>query len=112
VRLTRPMVIQLIIFTVVGLIAGSLMVFDYIKLPALLFGVGHYTVTVELPEAAGLYKTGNVTYRGTEVGRVEDVRLTHTGSRQCCRCSPASISPLISTPRCTASRRSVSNSSR
>jgi phospholipid/cholesterol/gamma-HCH transport system substrate-binding protein len=73
------MLIQLIIFAAIGLIAGSLMVFDFIKLPALLFGVGRYTVTVELPEAGGLYKTGNVTYRGTEVGRVEDVRLTRTG---------------------------------
>jgi phospholipid/cholesterol/gamma-HCH transport system substrate-binding protein len=73
------MMIQLIIFAVIGLIAGSLMVFDYIKLPVLLFGVDRYTVTVELPEAGGLYKSGNVTYRGTEVGRVEDVRLTDTG---------------------------------
>src|SRR3981189_2800006 len=73
------MMIQLIIFAVVGLIAGSLMVFDYIKLPVLLLGVDRYTVTVELAEAGGLYKSGNVTYRGTEVGRVEDVRLTATG---------------------------------
>jgi phospholipid/cholesterol/gamma-HCH transport system substrate-binding protein len=73
------MMIQLIIFAVVGLIAGSLMVFHYIKLPVLLFGVDRYTVTVELPEAGGLYKSGNVTYRGSEVGRVEDVRLTDTG---------------------------------
>ncbi len=49
------------------------------KLPAMLFGVGRYTVTMELPQAAGLYGTGNVTYRGTEVGRVESVRLTDTG---------------------------------
>jgi phospholipid/cholesterol/gamma-HCH transport system substrate-binding protein len=73
------MMIQLVIFAVVGLIAGSFMVFDYIKLPVLLFGVDRYTVTVELAEAGGLYKSGNVTYRGTEVGRVEDVRLTDTG---------------------------------
>src|SRR3981189_796792 len=73
------MMIQLVIFAVVGLVAGSFMVFDYIKLPVLLFGVDRYTVTVELAEAGGLYKSGNVTYRGTEVGRVEDVRLTATG---------------------------------
>jgi phospholipid/cholesterol/gamma-HCH transport system substrate-binding protein len=73
------MMIQLVIFAVVGLIAGSFMVFDYIKLPVLLFGVDRYTVTVELAEAGGLYKSGNVTYRGSEVGRVEDVRLTDTG---------------------------------
>ena len=45
----------------------------------MLFGVGRYTVTMELPETGGLYSGGNVTYRGTEVGRVEAVRLTRTG---------------------------------
>jgi len=51
----------------------------------MLFGVGRYTVKMELPQAAGLYGTGNVTYRGTEVGRVESVRLTDSGSKLCCR---------------------------
>jgi phospholipid/cholesterol/gamma-HCH transport system substrate-binding protein len=72
--------IQLAIFAVVALIAGSVMVFGYIKAPGELFGVGRYTVVVQLPEAGGLYKSGNVTYRGTEVGRVEEVRLTRTGA--------------------------------
>ena len=46
----------------------------------MLFGVGRYTVTVELPRAGGLYPSGNVTYRGTEVGRVESTcELTDTG---------------------------------
>jgi phospholipid/cholesterol/gamma-HCH transport system substrate-binding protein len=36
-------------------------------------------VTLELPTAAGLYASGNVTYRGTEVGRVESVGLTDSG---------------------------------
>ena len=31
------------------------MAFGYIRLPAMLFGVGRYTVTVELPRAGGLY---------------------------------------------------------
>lgn len=69
---------QLAIFATVAVVAGAVMVFGYIRLPALL-GVGHYTVTMELPRAAGLYKSGNVTYRGTEVGRVTDIRLTDTG---------------------------------
>jgi phospholipid/cholesterol/gamma-HCH transport system substrate-binding protein len=77
-RLTRWIRTQLAIFLSVAVVAGALMVFGYIKLPALL-GVGQYTVTVQLPRAAGLYQTGNVTYRGTEVGRVADVRLTDTG---------------------------------
>ncbi len=80
-HLTRQIRIQLAIFIVVALIAGAVMVFGFMRLPALIFGVGHYTVTVELPAAAGLYPSGNVTYRGTEVGRVEDVQLTDTGAK-------------------------------
>ena len=55
------------------------MVLHFIQLPAMLFGVGRYTVTMELPKSGGLYESGNVTYRGTKVGRVESVRLTDTG---------------------------------
>ena len=73
--LTRRIRIQLAIFGVVALVGGAVMVFGYIRLPAM-FGIGRYRVTVELPQAAGLYASGNVTYRGTEVGRVENVRLT------------------------------------
>lgn len=76
--LSRLIKAQLVIFTIVSLVAGALMVFGYIKLPAL-FGIGHYQVTVQLPQAGGLYTSGNVTYRGTEIGRVVDVKLTDTG---------------------------------
>ena len=78
-HLNKRIKIQLAIFSVVAIVAGALMVFGYIRLPALWFDVGQYTVTVKLPQAGGLYQTGNVTYRGTEVGRVESVSLTDTG---------------------------------
>ena len=78
-QLTRRILIQLAIFTVVAVVAGAIMVFGYLRLPNLLFGVGHYEVTVQLPEAGGLYKRGNVTYRGTEVGQVKSVHLTDSG---------------------------------
>ena len=78
-RLTGRMKIQLALFTVIALAAMSLMGLHFMKLPAMLFGVGRYTVTVELPQTGGLYAGGNVTYRGTEVGRVDSVRLTRTG---------------------------------
>ncbi len=78
-HLNRRIKIQLAIFAAVALTAIAFMTVGYVRLPDLLFGVGHYKVTVQLPAAGGLYKTGNVTYRGTEVGRVEDVRLTDTG---------------------------------
>lgn len=77
-RLTRWIKVQLCIFAAVALAAGSVMLFGYIKVPTML-GIGHYTVTMQLPRAAGLYDTANVTYRGTEVGRVTGVRLTEHG---------------------------------
>jgi phospholipid/cholesterol/gamma-HCH transport system substrate-binding protein len=79
-HLNRRVRLQLAIFTMVAVVAGAVMIFGYINVPALV-GAGRYTVTVQLPEAAGLYKSGNVTYRGTEVGRIEDVRLTDTGAQ-------------------------------
>jgi phospholipid/cholesterol/gamma-HCH transport system substrate-binding protein len=78
-RLTRRMVIQLAIVAMIALVAGTVMGVGYMGLPAMLFGIGRYTVKAELPETGGLYRNGNVTYRGTEVGRVESVRLTDTG---------------------------------
>lgn len=76
--LTRRILIQLAIFALVAAVGGAVMVFGYIDLPAM-FGIGRYRVTVELPRAGGLYPSGNVTYRGTEVGRVESLRLTDAG---------------------------------
>jgi phospholipid/cholesterol/gamma-HCH transport system substrate-binding protein len=78
-RLNRRIRIQLALFVIVALGACAVLGFGYLNALATWFGVGRYTVTVELPEAAGLYKTGNVLYRGTEVGRLEDVRLTDHG---------------------------------
>ncbi|GAB3239273.1 MCE family protein [Mycolicibacterium hippocampi] len=77
-RVTRQMVVQLAIFSVIALLALGIMVFGYIRLPALL-GIGQYKVTLELPETGGLYERSNVTYRGSHVGIVDSVGLTDTG---------------------------------
>jgi phospholipid/cholesterol/gamma-HCH transport system substrate-binding protein len=79
-HLHRRLKIQLAAFTAIALAAVLLMTLHFMQLPALLFGLGRYTVTVELPESGGLYPTGNVTYRGAEVGRVQSVHLTDTGA--------------------------------
>ena len=47
-RLDRRIKIQLAIFTVIAVAAGAVMIFRYIDVPAMLFGVGRYTVTVDL----------------------------------------------------------------
>src|SRR6201996_133220 len=78
-HLHRRVKIQLVVFSVIALVALAVMSLHFVKLPAMLFGVGGYTAKMELPQAAGLYSTGNVTYRGTEVGRVESVHLTDSG---------------------------------
>jgi len=79
VYLSRIIRVQLGLFAGVTLIAGALMIFRYIDAPALLFGVGRYTITVELQRAGGLYPKANVTYRGAEVGEVKAVQLTPHG---------------------------------
>jgi phospholipid/cholesterol/gamma-HCH transport system substrate-binding protein len=78
-HLPRRIIAQLAVFTVIALAVLAITFLHFVKLPAMLFGVGRYTVKMELPESGGLYGTGNVTYRGFEVGRVESVDLTDTG---------------------------------
>jgi phospholipid/cholesterol/gamma-HCH transport system substrate-binding protein len=80
-RLDRRIKTQLVLFLVIAVAAGAVMIFQYINAPVLLFGIGRYTVTVELQQAAGLYPKANVTYRGTQVGEVQSVDLTRTGAR-------------------------------
>src|ERR1700727_2066320 len=78
-HLHRRVKIQLVVLTVIALFALTVMSLHFVKLPAMLFGVGRYTVRMELPQSGALYQTGNVTYRGTEVGRVQSVNLTDGG---------------------------------
>lgn len=77
--LTRFIKIQLAIFTVVSIIGVSVMAFNYIQLPTLL-GLGRNVVTLQLPSSGGLYQFSNVTYRGVEVGKVTEMRVTPDGA--------------------------------
>jgi virulence factor Mce-like protein len=77
--LTRFVRTQLIIFTIASIISVTAMIFVYLQVPAW-FGIGHISVTLELPGTGGLYRFGNVTYRGVQVGRVARVDPTTTGA--------------------------------
>ena len=77
--LTRFVRNQLIIFTIASIVGVAVMLFAYMQLPTLL-NVGRLTVTLELPAAGGLYRFGNVTYRGVQIGKVKSVALTETGA--------------------------------
>lgn len=78
-HLRRRTVVQLAVFAVISVTASTILALGYIRLPFLAFDAGHYDVTVQLPESGGLYPRGNVTYLGSEVGEVKDVRLTDNG---------------------------------
>jgi phospholipid/cholesterol/gamma-HCH transport system substrate-binding protein len=78
-RLHRRTIITLAIFSAISVIAFGLVGLYYAKLPAAYLGIGRYTVRMQLDRAGELYRAGNVTYRGVEVGRVSKVHLTDTG---------------------------------
>jgi phospholipid/cholesterol/gamma-HCH transport system substrate-binding protein len=77
--LTRFIKIQLWIFSIVSVIGVAAMAYTYIQVPTLL-GVGRNEVKLELPTSGGLYRFSNVTYRGVEVGKITDIRITKTGA--------------------------------
>jgi phospholipid/cholesterol/gamma-HCH transport system substrate-binding protein len=69
---------QLIIFTIIAVVATAFTGIYYLRIPAAL-GIGRYRVVVDLPKAGGLYHDANVTYDGHTIGRVESVDLTPAG---------------------------------
>lgn len=77
-KITRFVRMQLTIFAIVTVVALVAMAVYYVRLPAMA-GVGRYAVTLELPSTGGIYTNANVSYRGVNVGKVTQVRLTENG---------------------------------
>ena len=78
--LTRVIRIQLILFTVLTVLALVVLGWYYLRLPSVM-GVGQYTLTADLPGSGGLYRTANVTYRGITIGKVTAIEPTERGAR-------------------------------
>ncbi|MCX5044282.1 MCE family protein [Aldersonia sp. NBC_00410] len=78
--LSRFVRIQLVIFSIIGIIGLVMMSVNYMHVPSMA-GIGRMDVKLNLPAAGGLYRFGNVTYRGLEVGKVTKVELTDTGAQ-------------------------------
>jgi phospholipid/cholesterol/gamma-HCH transport system substrate-binding protein len=78
--LSRFVRIQLVIFSIVGIIGLVVMSVNYMQVPAMA-GIGRMDVKLNLPAAGGLYRFGNVTYRGLEVGKVTKVELSDSGAQ-------------------------------
>lgn len=71
--------VQLIAFAIVGIIAIVYAGAKYARLDKL-SGFGQYDVTVQMAESSGgIFKNAEVTYQGTPVGSVGDLKLTKDG---------------------------------
>lgn len=77
-QLSRFVRMQLVIFSVLTLVAVVTMAVKYLQVPTLA-GWGTYSVRVELSSTGGLYPSANVTYRGTQVGKVDKIEITPSG---------------------------------
>ena len=78
--LTRLIKIQLVLFTILTIIAFVVLGWYYLRIPSLV-GIGQYKLYADLPRSGGLYATANVTYRGTQIGKVTAVEPTEHGAR-------------------------------
>jgi phospholipid/cholesterol/gamma-HCH transport system substrate-binding protein len=78
--LTRFIKFQLVLFTILTIIAILVLGWYYLRVPSLV-GIGQYKLYADLPRSGGLYGTANVTYRGTQIGKVTAVDPTERGAR-------------------------------
>jgi phospholipid/cholesterol/gamma-HCH transport system substrate-binding protein len=78
--LTRFIKIQLVLFTILTVIALVALGWYYLRVPSLI-GIGQYKLYAELPKSGGLYSSANVTYRGITIGKVTAVDPTERGAR-------------------------------
>lgn len=70
---------QLVVFTIIGVLATVFAAIRYVNLPQVL-GAGHYTVTARFNDISGLYPRAIVTYRGADIGQVRSVHLAPDGT--------------------------------
>jgi len=70
--------IQLVVFVVITLVGVSYVGARYAQLDRVIFDQS-YLVAAELPDSGGAFAGGVVTYRGTDIGRVDRLELTDDG---------------------------------
>jgi phospholipid/cholesterol/gamma-HCH transport system substrate-binding protein len=76
--LTRKVFIQVIVFTVVAVVAVVYAAIRYAGIGGSVANPG-YTVHLELADGGGIFPNSEVTYRGVAVGKVTAMRLTANG---------------------------------
>ncbi|OLF16474.1 MCE family protein [Actinophytocola xanthii] len=78
--LTKRVRLQLVAFFVIAVVAVVYALFRFADLGRV-FGVDGYTARMDLEESGGIFTNAEVTYRGFNVGRVGEIRLTEDGLR-------------------------------
>jgi phospholipid/cholesterol/gamma-HCH transport system substrate-binding protein len=78
--LTRLIKRQLVLFSILTLVALLVLGWYYLRIPTLV-GIGQYELKADLPASGGLYPTANVTYRGITIGKVTAVEPTEKGAQ-------------------------------
>jgi phospholipid/cholesterol/gamma-HCH transport system substrate-binding protein len=68
----------LILFVVLSVVGIGYIAFRYVGADALV-GLGPYEVKVEMTDSGGIFPKASVSYRGVEIGKVGDMRVTPTG---------------------------------
>ena len=68
----------LILFVVLSVVGIGYIAFRYVGADSLI-GLGPYVVKVEMTDSGGIFPKAAVSYRGVEIGKVGDMRITPTG---------------------------------
>lgn len=76
--LVRSTKIKLVAFAVVGVVAIVYALFRFTDIDRV-FGQDGYTVRLQLAESGGIFSNAEVSYRGYNIGRVGQLRLTQDG---------------------------------
>lgn len=76
--ITRRVKAQLLVFAVITLVGCAYVGARFAQLDQLVFSET-YTVVAHLPDSGGIFAGGEVTYRGTSIGRIDKMELTREG---------------------------------
>ncbi|MBM7770367.1 phospholipid/cholesterol/gamma-HCH transport system substrate-binding protein [Actinokineospora baliensis] len=76
--LTKKVRLQLVAFFLIAVVSVVYAAFRFTDVGRI-FGANGYRVTLQLTDSGGIFTNAEVTYRGVNVGRVGEIRLTRAG---------------------------------
>jgi virulence factor Mce-like protein len=104
--ITRGTKLKLLAFATLAVVGMAYLGFTYVGLDRVLLG-GAYEVAADFDDSGGIFVNAEVTYRGSEVGRVTDMELIDDGVRVTFRIDPGSEPIPADTDAVVATRSAV-----